>query len=188
MIASTMLPLKILRTKKRLSNVVWYLPIIVLACMSLMILLSFMLRAISIAGIYGLVPLEMPVLSQPLDDPTYSRFREEARQQLEVQTPLIVLTPESFYFGELQAFTKDIANTRDKFIVHHNDGSPDLNKLLDDMEKWFLKQKSNNQNMSHGITILLPTGEIPAPILIQVIAGIQKSPLFDRIILAGGLD
>jgi len=188
MIASTTLPLKILRTKKRLSNVIWYLPIMVLACMGLMVQLSFMLRAISAAGIYGIVPVEMPVLSLPIDDPTYATFREQPNGSINATTPMVVLTPEGFFFGEVAAFTQNFADVRNKFLVRHNDGAPDISKLLHDMEKWLFMRENNQKTSPSGILILLPLSEIPSPIVIQTLAGIRRSPLFPRIILAGGLD
>lgn len=188
MIASTTLPLKILRTKKRLSNVIWYLPIIILACMGLMVLLSFMLRAISAAGIYGLVSAEIPVLSVPLEDPTYFTFREKPGARINEHTAMVILTPTHFYFGDVAAFTKDFPIVDNKFLVAHDDGAPQIEKLLTDMEKWFFMRENNQKVTSDGILIFLPTGDIPSPIVIQTLAGLQKSPLFQRVVLAGGLD
>lgn len=160
----------------------------ILACMGLMVLLSFMLRAISTAGIYGLVAAEIPVVSEPIIDPSYARFREEAQNSINDHTPLVILTANGFYFGEVSAFTTSFAEVRNKYLVRHDDGAPDITKLLQDMEKWLFMRENNQKKFSNGILIFLPSGGIPSPIVIQVLAGLQKSPLFSRIILAGGLD
>ena len=109
MIASTMLQLKILRTKKRLSSTVWYLPLIVLGTMGLFLLLSFALRSISVAGKYGLVPAEIPILPVPIIDPTMSNFQAQTKGSIDRDTPVVILTEKEFIFGDLKAFSENIS-------------------------------------------------------------------------------
>lgn len=187
MIASTMLPLKILKTKKRLSNTSWYLPAIVLAAMSLLVILSFTLRAISVAGIYGLIPVEIPVLSQPIKDPRFATFTETPVETLSESTPVVLLTQEAFIFGDLAAFSQGLAGVRNKFLVPHRDGAPDLHKLLEDMAAWMAKRTTEGADEPTGLLIFMPLAEIPAPIVIQSLSGFHGSSLFQRIILAGGI-
>lgn len=187
MIASTMLQLKILRTKKRLSNTIWYLPIMILGTMGLFVLLSFALRSISVAGKYGLVPAEIPIVSVPLNDPTLSHFQPSTRGELNAQTPVVVLTTEEFIFGDVEGFSKNITGIRNKFSVKHVEGSPDVNALVTDMEKWIYARSSKRKILNQGIVIFLPADDIPSPLVIQTLSGLQKTGSFNRVVLAGGL-
>lgn len=187
MIASTMLQLKILRTKKRLYNLVWYLPIIVLCTMGLCLILSFSLRAISTAGMYGLVPAEIPILFVPIKDPTLKNYEPDTSGTILGTTPLVILTKTAFIFGELSSFTTSITNIRNKFVVPHINGSPNLRKLVNDMEKWIFKRSSKNKITHQGIVVFLPADEIPAPIVIQTVDGLRKRDLFNRVVLSGGV-
>ncbi|WP_132314500.1 hypothetical protein [Pseudobacteriovorax antillogorgiicola] len=182
-----MLQLKILRTKKRLSNIIWYLPIIVLSTMGLFLLLSFALRSISMAGKYGLIPVEIPVLSVPIVDPTLSNFQAATSGEIASTTPMVVLTKEEFIFGDVNAFSEEISSVRNKFIVKHVEGSPDINTLVKDIEKWVYARSSKKKITNQGIVILLPTDSIPSPLVVQTIDGLRKTGTFTRVVLAGGL-
>ncbi len=187
MTASTTLQLKILRTKKRLSNGLWNLPQIILASMGLMVILSFLLRSISVAGTYGLVPVQIPVLTESIEDQTFHNFRENTDRQLSSETPVIFLTEESFYFGDLDSFTRELNSVRNKFLVRHVDGAPNLKKLLIDLERWMYLRLSEKKVKNSGVVIFAPTANIPSPIVIQVIAALRNSTLFEDVILAGGM-
>jgi hypothetical protein len=100
----------------------------------------------------------------------------------------VILTDTSFMFGTLSAFSKDLSGVRNKFMVAHQKGSPQLGKLLDDLAKWLKETPGNTEIASKRLLVLMPTAEIPAPIVIQVLAGLRRSSMFDRVILAGGLD
>jgi hypothetical protein len=187
MTASTMLQLKISRTKKRLSNNVWYIPIKVLAAVGLMFYLSSVLRAISIAGRYGLIEAEIPVVQVPLQDTGFKHFSEQASETLTADTPMVVLTPEAFFFGAVEAFAQDLTNVRNKFYIPHQDGAPQLNRLAKEIDRWMQERlEENGKNRVHTV-IFLPTEDIPMPIVIQCIAGLRQSRLFDKIIVGGGL-
>ena len=175
MIASTMLQLKILRTKKRLSSTVWYLPLIVLGTMGLFLLLSFALRSISVAGKYGLVPAEIPILPVPIIDPTMSNFQAQTKGSIDRDTPVVILTEKEFIFGDLKAFSENISSIRNKFMVPHVDGAPDIPSLVKDMNKWIFARNSKNKVLNQGIVVLLPTDQIPSPLVIQAIDGLQKN-------------
>ena len=187
MTASTTLQSKILRTKKRLSNGLWNLPQIILASMGLMVILSFLLRSISVAGTYGLVPAQIPVLSEPIEDTTYYNFIETTQRSLALDTPVIFLTEDSFLFGELAAFTTNLSSVRNKFIVRHVEGAPNLRQLLTDLERWMYTRLSERKIRNSGVVIFAPTEEIPSPIVIQVVAALRNSTLFEDVILAGGM-
>ena len=187
MIASTMLQLKILRTKKRLSNTIWYLPIIVLSTMGLFLLLSFALRSISIAGKYGLIPAEIPVVSVPIKDPTLSNYQNQTEGMIQATTPVVILTNTEFIFGDVKSFSENISNVRNKFIVKHIQGSPDINTLVKDIEKWVFARSSKKKITNEGIVIFMPADDIPSPLVVQTIDGLRKTGTFTRVVLAGGL-
>ncbi len=180
MTALTILQSKILRTKKRLSSTVWYLPIIVLALMLLMTFLSTALRGISMPGSYSIVETEFPVVT----DDRYIGKEEtwaQARSTIDNSAALVILTRDRFYFGQLSAFGKDLSAVHNKFQIPHVAGAPDLPRLVLNLTKW--------QTEAHAsrALIFVPTEEIPMPIVIQCIAALKKIGIFDQVILGGGL-
>jgi hypothetical protein len=182
-----MLQLKISRTKKRLSNNVWYIPISVLAALGLMFYLSSVLRAISMAGSYGLVEAEIPIVQVPIQDTGLKNFTENGHETLSADTPLILLTRDAFYFGAVAAFAQDLTDVRNKFYIPHAEGAPQLHRLTQDMERW-MQEKSEETGKQRSRTVLfLPTEEIPMPIVIQCISGLRSSRLFDKVVVGGGL-
>jgi hypothetical protein len=187
MTASTMLQLKISRTKKRLSNNVWYLPIMVLAAVGLMIYLSTVLRAISMANRYGIIEAEIPVIQVPLRDIGLSHFTEKTRENLSENTPLVLLTKDAFYFGTVSAFAVDFSNARNKFVIPHEDGAPQLNRLTKELGRWLQERAEENGQPLPKTVIFIPTEEIPMPIVIQCLSGLTRSKIFERVVLGGGL-
>ena len=105
MTASTILQLKILRMKKRLSDSPWYLPTILIGCVGLMVFLSSILRAVSLAGRYGIVEAEIPVLSVPLEEDATNQRSKTSNASLGSLTPMILLNREAFIFGTIDSFT-----------------------------------------------------------------------------------
>jgi len=153
----------------------------------LLIYLSSTLRAISMAGRYGLVEAEIPVLAVPMDDGTFTRFKEQSTESLGDRTPLLLLTREAFIFGTLKAFATDLSSVRDKFYVPHEEGAPHLPKLSLDLSKWMLEKSEESEGSLPRVLIFMPTEDIPMPIVIQCLAALKKSGLFDKIIIGGGL-
>lgn len=153
----------------------------------LFVILTYGLRAVTLVGVYAVVPAEMPVVQAAVDDPSFHRFREETRDSLTPRTPAVVLTTEAFYFGDLDSFTVNFADNRNKFILPHVDGEPQLAGLVETMSGWVADRSANDNVAIDKVLVFIPEGEIPMPIVIQVIAGLRRSPYFDRVILAGGL-
>lgn len=149
--------------------------------------LTFSLRAVSLAGLYGVVSAEIPVLSVPVADPAYHRYKEEPRDTMTKNTPAVVLTTEAFYFGDLTAFTTNFDDVRDKFIIRHVDGEPQLQLLLETMEGWAVDRKKSENVPMNKLLVFVPTGDIPMPIVIQVLAGLRRSQHFSRVVLGSGI-
>lgn len=187
MTASTMLQLKISRTKKRLSNNAWYVPIKVLAAVGLMFYLSSVLRAVSLASRYGLIEAEIPVVQIPLQDQGLKTFTEKASETLSAETPLILLTHEAFFFGTAGAFAQELSSVRNKFYIPHAEGAPQMNRLAKEMSRWLEDRAEEKGTVRPQTVLFLPTEEIPMPIVIQCISELYKSKLFAKVVVGGGL-
>lgn len=160
---------------------------LLVALFSLFIILAFGFRVVTVEATYGVIPAEIPVVSAGVEDPAYHTFEEAPLAMLSRHTPAVVLTPEAFYFGDLESFTANFADTRDKYIVSHVDGEPQLYSLLETMQKWIEHRAKNDNVPKQRAMVLVPSGDIPVPIVVQVIAGLRKSPYFERVVLGTGL-
>ncbi|NRA65721.1 MAG: hypothetical protein HRU19_14625 [Pseudobacteriovorax sp.] len=137
------------------------------------------------AGKYGIVTSEIPLVSVPFDQSSEVGNTINTLT-VETTTPVIVLTKNRFIFGDLDAFTTNIDSLRNKFSVSHVDGAPDLLNLIKDIEKWLFGRASRSNISSQGLGILIPQGEIPTPIVIQTIQSLKASKHFEKIVLGSG--
>ena len=106
---------------------------------------------------------------------------------LSESTTCIIITTEALFFGDLKGFSGDFHQVRDKFFVPHQDGAPQLTKLLRSIRKWNFQRQSGDKIKNNGIVVLVPEAKIPAAIVIQIIAGLKKTDIFDKVVLANGL-
>lgn len=178
---------KISRTKKRLSDDRWAVIAVVVSFLGLFAILTFALRATLMPGVYGVIPVEMPVVSTVVDDPAFHRYKETPRDEVRRTTPAVVLTTDAFYFGDLQAFTTNFTDARDKYIIRHVDGEPQLQGLIETMNGWVTDRAKGENVPIDKVLVFIPAGDIPMPIVIQVIAGLKKSPNFERVVIGSGL-
>jgi hypothetical protein len=155
--------------------------------MGLMFYLSSVLRAISMAGRYGLIEAEIPVVQVPIQDTGFKHFAERASETLSADTPLVLLTRDAFLFGTVGAFAQDLSNVRNKFYIPHADGAPQLNRLAKDMNRWMEDVVEETGKSKPRTVLFLPTEDIPMPIVIQCISGLRSSRLFDKVVVGGGL-
>jgi len=155
--------------------------------MGLFVILSYGFRAISIPNVYGLIPAEIPVVSITPDDPAHHNFKETPQKNLRKFTPVVVLTTESFYFGDVDSFTKGFGNVRNKYSIPHVDGEPQLLNLLKSMNNWGKNRHHQLNIKMDDIALFVPSGDIPMPIVLQVLAGLNNSGMFKRVILGSGL-
>jgi hypothetical protein len=173
--------------KKRSFDEPWLFQAYFISIFGLFGILAFAFRAVTLPGSYGVVPLEIPVVQAPIDDPGYNQFKEDARDAISHTTPAVVLTTEAFFFGDLAAFTTNFSDVRDKYIIRHVAGEPQLPQLVKQLTDW-MTQRAHNENIPLSkILVVIPANDIPAPILIQVIAGLRSSPHFQRVILSNGI-
>lgn len=180
---STTLQSKISKTKKRLSDETSLPTILALGTVALMGVLTFGMRSVIAPRPHGIVEAEIPVVSEAVKDPNFHGFRERPNTTIGAATPIVILTPTAFLFGDMAAFSTQLSDIRNKFSVMHRDGAPDLPRLLKTMEMWRSTRKTGEKD----VLVFLPTGDIPAPIMIQVLAGLRKSPMFERVVLASGV-
>ena len=55
------------------------------------------------------------------------------------------------------------------------------------MNLWVTNRAQSANVPIDRILVFVPAGDIPMPIVIQVIAGLKKSPYFDRVVIGSGL-
>ena len=73
-----------------------------------------------------------------------------------------------------------------KFVVPHVDNIPRTGDLIVDLEKW-QKNRTEKANIPRDkILVFVPSGDIPMPIVIQVLAQLKEHGNFARVILGGG--
>ncbi len=155
--------------------------------LGLFAVLTFAVRAVLVAGVFGGVPVEMPLVAATVADPGYYQYREQPRDEILKTTPAVVMTTEAFFFGDVDAFAEHLGNTGSRYVIRHIDGEPQLPQLVETMTTWINGRTKKENVPINGIVLLLPAGNIPMPIVIQVIAGLRKSPLFSRVVLGSGL-
>lgn len=139
------------------------------------------------AGGYTTVPFDIPVLSAPVNDTGYAGFRESPTAAVDNATLTLALTPTEFIFGELAAFTTSVPDIRNKFIVPHKDGSPQVDSFMSQYQAWQEDRVRRLGLRSNGLLILVPDSRVPINIIIQVTQLLKATKIFDQVILAGGL-
>lgn len=184
---SMTLPLKISRTKKRLSESNWYLPAALTGALGMLGAMIFALRATYISANYGIVPLEIPVISMPPNDNGLHEFKETPSQVVSDRTLTVILTSSAFYFGKVSAFTKDFPSAADKYVINHVGGAPDINNLVSlvhSQQRQIIKEHSTYDLKT---IFFIPSQEIPMPIVIQTAAGLRKGFRESRLVMGGGI-
>lgn len=158
--------------------------------MGLLGIMAFTLRATSISWNFGIVEGIIPVTISSTIPPEKGVSLEKnlgrkflKEQSINDQTIVVVLTRKAFYFGPVDSFTKNYSNIRNKYFVNHLNGAPQLDILKKTITLW---GKVEKRALSRQV-ILLPTPEIPMPIVIQTMAHLKKSDYFSEIILGSGL-
>lgn len=188
MATSTTLQLKISGTKKRLSE--GFFPVQTLTILGLLAALCpiiFLTRIFSMSSTYTAIPFDIPVLSAPINDSNYAGFRETPKSALDNNTLTLALTPTEFIFGDLAAFTSNVADIRNKFIVPHKDGSPQVEEFMKQYEAWQDDRARRLGLRSNGLLVLVPDSRVPMNIIIQITQLLKATKKFEQVILAGGL-
>lgn len=175
------------RTKKRSSDEQWLFRALGISLFALFVILTASLRLVTLSARYGIVPLEIPVVQSQVPDPRFHQFQEFSKDSITNNTTALILTTEAFYFGDMAAFSTDFSGSSDKFVIPHRDGIPQLKRLIHDISEW-AQNRSNSANIPLSpVLVMIPSGDIPMPILIQVVAELRSSSLFKRVILSSGM-
>ena len=142
-----------------------------------LIAISGFLRATSISWKFGIVEAQIPIAISSTESKSKGLSLEnnlgrkiKKGQTINDQTITILLTRKSFYFGTIEAFTKEYMNTRNKFQVDHLEGAPQIDVLLTTINLW---SKNEKRALSQNV-IFIPTPEIPMPIVIQTMAYLKE--------------
>lgn len=147
---------------------------------------TFCLRTFTLSWQYGIVESRIPIIPISLDETSINRKIIPNQYQINKNTPTIVITTDALYFGDLESFTTKFDNIHNKFIVQHDDGRPQLTKLIEDMNGWNSQRISKNIN-EDNVLVLLPANEVPLSIVIQVMHWMKTSTLYKEVVLASEL-
>jgi hypothetical protein len=185
---STTLQLKISATKKRLSeDFLASSAMSSIALFGLLASVAIVIRVVTTGSNYGVVPLQIPIISVPINDASTAGFREQPLKSIEKTTLTVALTPSEFIFGDLSAFTMTHTNIRAKFAVPHQEGSPQVLQLVEQISAWQDERTRRLSIRPDRSLLLLPDSRVPMNIVIQVVKLLRNTKQFDDVILAGGL-
>ena len=187
MIASTTLQSRILKMRKRLSDSSWQTRALHISIIGVLLILSLVIRATYISSSYGIVDSEIPAARVELNDPDNMAYKEPYRSHIGKITPVVVLTPTEFIFTDISGISSKLEDPRLRFSVPHTDGSPNITELLIQMAKWIHQRRSQEIINTDGNLILLPTGQVPMPIVIQTMHYLKRANFISTVILANGL-
>lgn len=174
------------RTKKRSSEQDWPTAISVVGLLGLFAILTFAFRAVTMPGNYSVVSGEIPLVPAVVDDPAYHNFEEHTQHAIREQTTAVMLTTKGFYFGDLEAFSKSMERKGVRYVVPHVDNTPRTGELIEEMAAWRKHRQQKENIPSESILVFVPSGDIPMPIVIQVMAQLREHGNYSRIILGGG--
>ncbi len=182
----TMCPLKISKMRKRLSDTSYLLQINCLAIIVVLLGILILFRMITARWDYGLVSAELPSLA------IREGTQEDAakllpRATITKTTPTVVMTEGGFFYGDLAAFADGFDAVRNKFFLEHTDRTPQLGLLTERMDEWYRHKARKVSQANQGLLVLLPSGDIPMPIVIQVMDSLKSLWFVDEVVLGGGL-
>lgn len=178
---------KTLRMKRRSSDEQWLFRALGISFFALFVIITASLRVVTLSARYGIIPLEIPVVQSHVPDPRFHKFEEISRDTITNNTSALILTSDAFYFGDLSSFSVGFASSEDKYFLPHKEGVPQLHRLVKEMSLWVSKRSKTSNIPSSPVLVMIPSGDIPMPILIEVIAVLRSTSLFTRVILSSGM-
>ncbi|MCX6125742.1 MAG: hypothetical protein NTV34_13500, partial [Proteobacteria bacterium] len=184
---STTLQLKIYGMKKRLFE--GFIPsesLPIIAFLGLICVVAMLIRILTAGGAFGVVSLNIPVVSAPLRDASMAGFSEHPGRAIDKTTLTVALTPKEFLFGDLTSFTNSKDDISMRFTVPHVDGSPQVTTLIREIIAWQEERMRRIDQRSDRMLILIPDGRVPMNVLIKVVKLLEDSPVIDQVLLAGG--
>lgn len=180
-----------------------------LAFFSLVVILSYLMRTVSIPSTYGAVDVDIPVMemalelaahNEPKREPTDAYYEgglsphypDEAKPPsrqaprrpitLDDSSPMVFLGGDDVFFGRLTAFTSKLGSTHNKFAFKVKD-IRDYQRFARTFSTWQKKAPG----LSKGAVVVLPARNVPMDNVIHLIAALKSRPDIDRVVLGGGL-
>jgi hypothetical protein len=172
--------------KKKSSEQDWPTAISIVGLLGLFAILTFAFRAVTMPGNYSVVSGEIPLVPAVVDDPAFHNFEENTQHSVREQTMAVMLTTKGFYFGDLSAFSRSMEKKGGRYVVPHVDNTPRTGDLIEEMAAWRKRRQQTENVPDEHILVFVPSGDIPMPIVIQVMAQLREHGNFERIILGGG--
>jgi hypothetical protein len=176
-----------LRTKKKSSNDLFWLAAVTLPFLGLLGIMTFLVRVLTLQGTYGSVGAVIPVVASNIEDPARHNFREVPKEFVDGRTVTIAVTEKALFFGELQNFTRGIDDENMRYKIEHVEGSPQVGLLIGQLEAWIKSRRMNENIPKEHLLVLLPTKNIPMPILLQIMQALKNTKQYDNIILGTGI-
>ncbi|MBM4250978.1 MAG: hypothetical protein FJ146_03330 [Deltaproteobacteria bacterium] len=173
--------------KRRSSDEQWLFRALGISFFALFVIITASLRVVTLSARYGIIPLEIPVVQSYVPDPRFHKFDAFNRDNITNNTAALILTSEAFYFGDLSSFSVDFTSSQNKYSLPHKDGLPQIQKLVKEMSLWVSRRSKNSNIPLSPVLVMIPSGDIPMPILIEVVAVLRSSSLFGRVILSSGM-
>lgn len=167
--------------KKSYDEQILYI-VCLLSLISIVTILSFLLRSVSIPANFGSISLDIPVLNVPLQ--TTNSAIESNKKTISDKSPMIVFDHKKIYFGTISSFGKELINYRNKFLFESKKES-DTQEFIKQYEKWLHRKKIDPK--SDKVVLLFPKKDIPMGKVISFISLLKDSNKIDKVVLGGGI-
>ena len=145
------------------------------------------MRGVLLSRHHGTIDGDIPVVMTPVEDPGLHRFSSRVEASLRRTTATVVMTADAFYFSDMKAFSEDFSDPGNKYVVRHVDREPQLQTLIKTMDMWFAERSRENEIRPDGVVVFAPSGEIPMPIVMQVMDGLRTSQNIQKVVMAAGI-
>lgn len=191
--------------KKRSSN--GLMTVGTLAFFSLVVILSYLMRTVSIPSTYGAVDVDIPIMEMALNlaahhqpehrttdayfagglsphypDATKPPLRKNQPIALDDKSPMVFLTDTTVYFGRLTAFTSQLSATHNKFSFKVA-GVKDFPRFAKTFSTW----QSKVPGLAKGAVVVVPARSASMDNVIHLVAALKGRPDVERVVLGGGL-
>lgn len=144
-------------------------------------------RALYITWDFGLIRARIPVMHRPLPDPATKELEFKNEGELSRHTPVIVLTNQSMFIGDLEGFTQSYTQVRNKIEIPHLSGSPQVGELLKSLKQWTRERELRFKIFPSPFAVLIPGEQWPVAVIMQIIRHLKESGLYQHIILGADI-
>ena len=146
--------------------------------------IAWAFRSLCLTWNFQIISARIPVMHQPLEDPSVQgNLRKMQATKISKTTPMIILGYKSMLLGDLQAFTEGHRHIRNKIEIPHAKGSPQIGRLIQELEKWRSQRSIRFKRPPSDIAVLLPGEQSPVAVIMQIISYLKTSGLYKEIVL-----